>query len=131
MPALQETVEQHITEHGVTEFIVGHYGDFDGMAAKAVIKAKEKHPEIHLYLLIPYHPAIQPIEAPEGFDGTWYPDGMETVPKRVAIVRANRKAVDEADYLIAYAWHPGNSREVLEYAMRKLPEGHVINLGKQ
>ena len=31
----------------------------------------------------------RPIPTPEGFDRTLYPDGMETVPKRLAIVRAN------------------------------------------
>ena len=30
---------------------------------------------------------------PEGFDGSFYPEGMEKVPRRVAIVRANRYMV--------------------------------------
>ena len=29
IPALTEAVERHITEYGVTSFIVGHYGNFD------------------------------------------------------------------------------------------------------
>ena len=37
LPALQNAVEQHIVEYGVTEFIVGHYGGFDRLAARAVI----------------------------------------------------------------------------------------------
>jgi len=41
LPALLEAVEQHIVEYGVTEFIVGNYGGFDHMAAKAVIAAKK------------------------------------------------------------------------------------------
>ena len=32
-PALYAAVEQHIVEYGVTEFIVGHYGGFDRLAA--------------------------------------------------------------------------------------------------
>ena len=52
LPALAEAVEQHITEYGVTEFIVGNYGGFDHMAAKAVIAAKERHPGITLLNLI-------------------------------------------------------------------------------
>ena len=56
----------------------------------------------------------------EGFDGTFYPPGMESVPRKVAIVRANRYVVDHVDYLIAYAWHPAsNARELLEYAKRR------------
>lgn len=66
LPALAEAVEQHIAEYGVTEFIVGNYGGFDRMAARAVIAAKARHPDITLSLLLPYHPAERPIEAPPG-----------------------------------------------------------------
>ena len=87
-PALQREIERHITELGVTEFIVGHYGNFDRMAARALVEAKQAHPEISLWLLLPYHPAEQKVEVPEGFDGSFYPEGMESVPRRVAIVKA-------------------------------------------
>ena len=85
-PELYAAVEQHIVEYGVTEFIVGHYGGFDRLAAKAVIEAKKTHPGVVLTLLLPYHPAERPVAPPEGFDGTYYPPGMERVPRRVAIV---------------------------------------------
>ncbi len=58
------------------------------------------------------HPFDRPIPTPPGFDGTFYPPGMETVPKRAAIVRANRYMVDHSDYLIAYAWHPASNYEI-------------------
>ena len=129
LPALTEAIEQHITEYGVTEFIVGHYGGFDRMAAKAVIAAKERHPGITLSMLIPYHPAERPVNPPLGFDHTFYPPGMEKVPRKFAIVRANRYMVDHADYLIAYAWHPAsNARDLAEYAQRKGTP--IINLGR-
>lgn len=120
LPALRKAVEQHIVEYGVTDFIVGHYGGFDRIAAKAVTAAKERHPEITLSMLIPYHPAEQPMELPSGFDNTFYPPGMEKVPRRLAIVRANRYMIDHADYLIAYAWHPAsNTWNLLEYARKR------------
>lgn len=58
-------------EFGVTEFIVGQYGGFDKLAARAVIDAKKTHLEVTLTLLLPYHPAERPIEVPQGFDGTY------------------------------------------------------------
>ena len=119
-PALYAAVEQHILEYGVTEFIVGHYGGFDRLSASAVKAAKQFYPDVKLVLLLPYHPAERPIPTPDGFDGTFYPPGMESVPRKVAIVRANRYVVDHVDYLIAYAWHPAsNARELLEYAKRR------------
>ena len=119
-PALYAAVEQHILEYGVTEFIVGHYGGFDRLAVSAVKEAKRFYPEVKLILLLPYHPAERPISTPDGFDKTFYPPGMESVPRKVAIVRANRYVVDHVDYLIAYAWHPASTaRELLEYAKRR------------
>ena len=127
-PALIESVEKHITEYGVTEFIVGNYGGFDRMAASAVIAAKIRHPGITLSMLIPYHPAERSVIPPQGFDNTFYPPGMEMVPRKFAIVRANHYIVEHVEYLIAYVWHPAsNARNVLAYAEKK---GVIItNLG--
>lgn len=120
LPALTEAIRQHITQYGVTEFIVGNYGGFDRMAAKVIIAAKAQYPHIQLSMLIPYHPAIRPIEPPPGFDNSFYPPDMENIPLRFAIVRANRYMVDHVDYLIAYAWHPAsNARNLLEYALKR------------
>ena len=120
-PVLYAAVEQHIVEYGVTEFIVGHYGGFDRLAASAVKEAKRFYPEVKLTLLLPYHPAERPIPTPDGFDSTFYPPGMESVLRKIAIVRANRYVVDHVDYLIAYVWHPAsNAWELVEYARKKL-----------
>ena len=73
LPQLCTEVERHIIEYGVGEFVVGNYGAFDRLAAKAVITAKKQHPEIALSLLIPYHPAERPIVTPQGFDNIFYP----------------------------------------------------------
>ena len=52
-PLLDEAIERHIAEYGVTEFVVGRYGRFDQLAAEALRRAKERHPGIRLRLLIP------------------------------------------------------------------------------
>lgn len=113
LPSLVAAVEQHIVDFGVTEFLVGHYGNFDKLAAQAVIAAKTRHPEISLLLVLPYHPAERPVQAPTGFDSTYYPPGMESVPRRFAITRANQYLVDHTDYLIAYVTHPASNAERL------------------
>lgn len=124
---LYAAVEQHIVEYGVTEFIVGHYGGFDRLAASAVKEAKHFYPEVSLTLLLPYHPVERPIPTPDGFDGTFYPPGMESVSSKAAIIRANRYVVDHVDYLIAYAWHPArNARELVEYAKRRVKIGSLF-----
>ena len=126
LPELTAEVERHITDYGVTEFVVGRYGRFDGLAAQAVKQIKEQHPNIHLTYLRPYHPADRPEDTPRGFDGSFYPPGMESVPRKLAIVRANRYIVEHSDFLIAYTWHPAsNSREVVEYAMKRERRGLI------
>lgn len=133
-PKLDKAIKRCITELGITEFIVGQYGNFDRMAAHSLAEAKKNHPNIILLLLVPYHPADKPIQPPAGFDGTYYPDGMEAVPKKLAIVRANRYMVDHSDFLIAYAWHPAsNARNLLEYARCCEKKGriHIENLAEK
>ena len=134
LPALTAAVERHVIDFGVTDFVVGHYGGFDQMAARVVKAEKERHPLVTLTLLLPYHPADRPIPVPDGFDSTFYPPGMETTPKKLAIIRANRYMVELSSHLISYVWHAAsNSREILEFAQRREKRGliHVENLAEQ
>ena len=87
---------------------------------------KQRYPDITLMLLLPYHPEARPVNLPEGFDGSYYPEGMENVPRRYAIVRANKLMVDASDWLICYVWHTAsNSRNLLEYARRREKKGWI------
>ena len=120
LPRLELTIERLITEENVRYFYVGRYGGFDRIAAAAVKHAKQKYPDITLMLVLPYHPADRPIDTPNGFDGTYYPDGLENTPRRYAIVRTNQIMVDTCDWLVCYVRHgASNSRNLLEYAKRR------------
>lgn len=130
-PLLSEAVERHIMQYGVMEFIVGHYGRFDAMAASAVRAAKQLHPEISLVLLLPYYPF--PYET-DGFDATFYPPDMESVPKPFAIVRANEYVIRTADYLICYdRGQIGKTRDFVELARQRERKGliHIENLSEK
>lgn len=118
LPPLRNAIETYIRNRGVQTFFVGHYGEFDRLARVALLQLKEKYPEIRLYMLIPYHPADRSVQAPEGFAGTHYPP-LEGVPRRYAIVRANRHMVQQADGIICYVRHFGNTRNLLELAIKR------------
>ena len=124
---LFQAVEHHITEYGVTDFVVGGYGIFDRLAARAVIEAKQHHSDVTLTLLMPYYRTdAEPL--PDGFDGSLFPDGLETVPKRAAILRANQYMIHHCDYLIVYdAGHIGNTRKLVADA-RKIECLHIENV---
>ena len=126
LPRLELTIERLIVEENVRYFYVGGYGGFDRIAAAAVKHAKQKYPDITLMLVLPYHPAERPVDAPDGVDGTYYPDGLEHTPRRYAIVRTNRIMVDTCDWLVCYVRHgASNSRNLLEYAQRRANKGLI------
>lgn len=126
LPQLIALVERLIEEKQVTFFYVGGYGGFDRVAAAAVKVAKRKYSEITLLLVLPYNPAERTVETPFGFDGTYYPDGLENVPKRYAIARVNKIMIDASDWLVAYVCHgASNSKALLEYAERRQRKGLI------
>lgn len=119
LPAVRAAAEKLIREQGVNDFYVGSRGSFDRLAAAVMRELRESHPEVRLYRVLAYLPTGRE-ELPEGFTGSVFPEGLETVPRRLAILRANRAMVDACKYLIAYAPHlTGNARKVVEYARRR------------
>ena len=122
---IQAAVENLILREGVTDFYVGNRGNFDRMAGASVRKLMETYPQIRLYLVLAYLPPIGE-ELSEGFTGSVFPEGLESVPRRFAILRANRAMVDICDFLVAYAPHEtGNAWKVLEHARRQERKGLI------
>ena len=121
---LTQAIEKHITEYGVTTFTVGRYGNFDSIVQSALRELKKRHEHIQIYLLTPYA-LTQKIDTPEGFDGTFYPEGLEKVPFRLAIVQANRYMVQNSDYLITYSHGVGNTRNIVDYAQKLEKKGSI------
>ena len=131
-PLLDEAVESHIIEYGVADFVVGKYGSFDRMVAQALYKAKQQHPHIRLTMLLAYYEPNKSINLPPGFEDSLYPDELENVPKRYAIVRANQYMVRHSEYLIAYdKGIVGNTRELVQYARRREELIHIENLAEK
>ena len=126
LPRLGLEIDRLIQEENVRWFYVGGYGGFDRIAATALKRAKQKYPDITLMLVLPYHPGERPIDTPNGFDGTYYPDGLENTPRRYAIVRTNKIMVNTCDWLVCYVRHgASNSRNLLEYAESRATKGLI------
>ena len=122
-----------VRQDTVRDFYVGRYGNFDRIAGEAISQLKMAFPFIRLYRVLPYHPVDKTIELPDYFNGTFYPDGLEYIPRRYAITRANRAMINQVDFLIAYVWHPAsNAGKLLDYARKREKKGliRVINLGE-
>lgn len=125
-PKLYSIIEKHIICYGVTDFIVGHYGRFDTLVAKALKDIKLQYPNIEMTLLLPYYSSKAKKFGLEEFDHIFYPPNMEFVPHKAAIVKANRYVVNYVDYLIAFVSHPAsNAWELLKYAQIREKRGEI------
>ena len=132
-PRLELTIERLIAEESVRYFYVGGYGGFDRITAAATKRAKQKYPDITLMLVLPYHPAERAVATPDGFDGTFHPEGLENTPRRYTIVRTNQIMVNTCDWLVCYVHHgASNSRNLLEYARRREKKDliQIINIAE-
>ena len=104
LPSLTTEIEHHIREQGITEFVVGQYGGFDRLAAHALYRCKTEYPGLTLTLLC----------------------GLEQVPRRFAIQRANWLAVEQSEYLIAGLRHPGScTASLVRYALGRQRQGKL------
>lgn len=115
---VEKAAERHYLELGIRTFVIGSRGNFDSYGAAAIKRLKKKYADIMLQLLLAYHPSERSVALSDGFDSSYYPP-LETVPRRLAIIKANQYMVDCADSIICYANSVGNSRKVFEYAMRR------------
>lgn len=126
---LEQAIKNEV-RRGISVFYVGYHGDFDHMAASALRAIKRQYSGITVMLLLSYHPAEKSIETPSDFDGTFYPP-MEGIPRKYALIRANQYMVKEADSLICFVNHPGNTRNLLEYAKKETSEKNITNIAEK
>lgn len=110
-------------------FIVGHRGDFDLVATYMLIVVKKMYTQVTLQKLIAYYDPIKHLYYPDEIDGTIFPEGLETVPKPFAIVKANNIMVNSCDAVICYVLRKGsNTYKLLRKAQRRgIP---IVNLAE-
>ena len=122
---LRSTIESLIVR-GVEEFLVGHQGQFDGMARRCLKTLQEKYPYIRYSVVLAYLPTER--QEYTDYSETMYPEGIEMVQPRYAIDWRNRYLVDAADVCVCYINHTfGGAYKFARMAKRRGLQ--VINLG--
>lgn len=96
---LRSTIEDLIKQ-GVSEFLVGHQGQFDAMVRSCLKALQIQYPEIRYSVVLAYLPTKKQEFA--DFSDTIYPEGLETVPPRYAVSWRNRYLINMADICICY-----------------------------
>ena len=115
---LTAIIEKLITEDGVTEFYVGHQGQFDSMVYSVLKELKEKYTHIRYTVVLAYMPD-EHINEVYGED-TLFPDGMESVPKRFAINRRNDWMIQQSAFAVCYVYKvTGGAAKFREKAEKK------------
>ena len=124
--ALRSAIEDLINR-GVTEFLVGHQGQFDGMVHSCLVQLKKVHPHIRFSVVLAYMPT-QKTENDLYAGCSIYPEGMELGPPRFAIERRNKWMIEQSGYCLCYVnrtW--GGAYKFARMAKRRGLT--VINLG--
>lgn len=115
-----------ILTKNVTLFYVGTHGGFDAMVKRALKHLKSKYPHIQYNIVRAYLPTEK-----DTLDADWhetlYPDGLEKVPKRFAIIERNKWMIEHSDYVVTFVRHSfSNADKFKELAEKK--HKHVINI---
>ena len=115
---LKATIEKLITEDNVTEYYVGHQGQFDNMVYSVLKELKAYYPQIRYTVVLAYMPD-EHIKELYGED-TLFPDGMESVPKKFAISKRNDWMISHSDVAVCYVHKiTGGAAKCREKAKKK------------
>lgn len=106
---LEQKIINLIEDKGVCNFIAGGALGFDTLAAKKVIKLKEKYPDIRLYLYLPCHDQSRKWSYEDKYewymikskadDLTYITEGMYTPD---CMQKRNRAMANDAAYCLSY-----------------------------
>lgn len=116
---LLETVLKHlITKENVTSFYVGTHGNFDAIAKELLINLKVQYPHINYTIVLSY--MNQKINDNTNYSNTIYPDGLENVPLKFAIIESNKWMIQKCDFLVCYITNTfTNAIKFKEFAIKK------------
>jgi len=129
---VKSLIENLILQENVTEFWVGHYGDFDKLSATAVEEIKNKYPYIKLNLILPY--LTQEIILNKKlynrkFDNIIISKTPDNTLKRYKIVECNKYMVKNSDFLICFINHDW-SGAALTFKYAKKNNINIFNLAE-
>lgn len=129
-PVLQTVLIDLIEHEHVTLFYIGNHGTFDLLVKNQLNQLKKRYPTIQTVIVLAYLPINQSSKKAENDLETIYPEGMEHIHPKYAIIKRNRWMLDQSDYVITYVTHSwGGAAQFASLAQKKGKV--VINLSNQ
>ena len=99
---LCKVVVNLIENEKVTNFYVGNNGQFDFLVRKNLKRLKKSYPQIDYAVVLAYMPREEKETELYDYSDTIFPDGLENVPPRFAIVKRNEWMIKNSDYVVTY-----------------------------
>lgn len=126
-PNLRTALIDLIENQNVDLFYVGNKGNFDAMAYRVLKELSQKY-SIKYYVVLAYMPNKRKEYAYFDYTDTILPDGIETVPKRYAIVYRNNWMIHKSDFVVAYVTDHINSSSSKFVSLAEKQDKVVIHL---
>ena len=124
-PILKKTLIE-LVKDDVTTFYVGNNGMFDSLAISVLKSLKKEYSNIDFYIVLAYLPSSGKMIDNEV--KTLFPEGIEKIPKKFAIVFRNIWMIEKSDYVVTFVTRPqGGAAQFYEQSIKKGKK--VINLG--
>ena len=101
-PILVSTLKDLIENKNVNKFYVGNHGDFDFLVRKNLEKLKKQYPSISYYIVLAYLPQKKSEIDFLDYSLTVYPDGLEKIPYKLAIIKRNQWMIEHSDFVVVY-----------------------------
>ena len=114
---LKKAIEILIMNKDAKEFLLGNQGNFDRMVLDVIKEIKKEYPFIRYSVVLAYMPdKAHPCEKEE----TILPEGIETVPKKYAILWRNKWMIQNSHAVVCYvnrSW--GGAAKAVDYAKKQ------------
>ena len=92
---------ENLIKQGVTQFLVGNHGQFDGMVFSCLQELSKDDPPISYSVVLAYLPAHkQEYDIYQGH--SFYPEGQEIGPAKFAVERRNRYMISVSDVCLCF-----------------------------
>ena len=99
---LYNTITDLIENKNVTNFYVGNQGAFDALVIKTLKNLKNKYPHVSYTVVLAYLPHKKRDFEDKDFSHAVYPEGLEFVPPKFAIIKRNNWMIEKSDFVMVY-----------------------------
>lgn len=125
-PILKSTLIELVEKKDVNFFYVGNQGNFDCMVRKALKQLKICYPHIDYAVVLAYM-SIRKDKYVTDFSDTIYPEELDSIHPKYAILKRNDWMINHSDYVVTYVKHSFGG--AYKFSMESKRKGKsVINL---